>query len=119
MNQHLSSCAIDLEVNQHVFIDLVMIEQVVRIYLIGPFGAAGVGVSGEDRCTPEIVATPLICIPRAGIRGAVIKKVQLRIVGNPPPDRAASDLPPVGRPRFYPEVLTSEVFIKRLEVVAD
>ena len=72
MDQDLAILSVDVEVDQHVFIDLVMIEQIVRIDLISPFGGAGIGVASEDCRRPQIVAWPLVRIPGARVCGAVI-----------------------------------------------
>src|SRR3546814_3137429 len=66
--------------------------------LIDPLRHAGIGVAGEDRHRPLVVAGALDRVPGAGIARAVVDQVQLRIVGDPAPRRAAADLPLVAFP---------------------
>src|SRR4051794_41643451 len=77
-----------------------MIEKVMRVDLIGPFRAAGIGIARENCRGPEIVATALVGIPGAWIGGTVVNQVELGIIGDPAPYRAAAYLPPIGGASF-------------------
>ncbi|MGY2937866.1 hypothetical protein ACVWZ6_007468 [Bradyrhizobium sp. GM6.1] len=119
VDQHLARLSIQFEIDEHILVDLVVVEQVVRVDLVSPFGAAGVGVAGKDCGAPEIVAAALVGVPWARIGCAVVDQIEFGIVGDPSPHRAAADLPAVGRPRLHAEILALETVVERLEVVAD
>src|SRR5205823_5355763 len=105
MDQNLALLAVELKVDEHVLVDLVVIEQIVRVELIGPFGVTRVGVTSEDRRAPEIVAAALVRVPGAWIGSTVVDQVEIGIVRDPAPNRAAPNLPAVGRPALHAEVL--------------
>jgi hypothetical protein len=106
MDQHLTRGAVDLQIDKYVFVDFIMIEEVVRVDLIGPFGAPGIRVAREDRGGPEVIAAALIGIPGAWVSRAVVDQVQLGVIGDPAPYRTAADLPAIGRPACDAEVLS-------------
>jgi hypothetical protein len=58
-------------------------------------------------------------IEGAGVGGAVIDEVQLRVVSEPTPYRASADLPCVGRPALDAQVGAAVGGIERLKVRAD
>ena len=69
--------AVDRQIEQQVFVDLVIVVEIVRIELIGPHRLAGIGVAREDRGGPFVVAFALVGIPRPGIAGAVEDQIGL------------------------------------------
>src|SRR3954447_3566729 len=96
-----------------------MIEKVMRVDLIGPFRVAGIGIARENCRGPEIVATALVGIPGALIGGSVVNQVELGIIGDPAPYRAAAHLPSIGGPACDTQVLALETVVEGLEVVLD
>ncbi len=67
-------------------------------HLIEPLGHAGIGIARHDGHRPFVVARTLRRVPGRGVAGAVIEQVQVRIIREPAPDRAAADLPLVAFP---------------------
>src|SRR4029079_1062152 len=59
---------------------------------------AGIGIAGEDRHRPLVVAWPLLRVPGRGIARTVVDQVELRVVRVPAPGRAAADLPLIAFP---------------------
>ena len=98
VDEGLAVLAADLLVGQDHLVDAVIVPFVMRGHLVDPLGHAGIGVAGEDRHRPAIVARPLLRVPGRGIARAVIDQVELRIVGVPAPGGAAADLPLVALP---------------------
>ena len=92
------------QVEQHVLVDAVVVEQVVRAPLVEPACFAGVGVAGEDAGGPLVVAGTLIRVPRARVGGAVEDQIRARgrTRSSPTPCRRRS--PGFGRPRRDAEV---------------
>ncbi len=80
-----------------------------RGHLIEPLRHAGVSVAGHDRHGPFVVTGPYDRVPGAGIAGAVIDQVQVRIVGIPAPGGTAADLPLVALPGFQAGVLADRL----------
>ena len=80
VKQNLPSCALPRHVEQNVFVDAVMVEEIMRIHLIGPACSARVRIARENRRRPFVIARPEIWVPRAGIAAAVIDEVEIRIV---------------------------------------
>ncbi len=64
-----------------------------RRHLVDPPRHAGVGRARKDRIGPFVVARPLQRVPRAGVAGAVIDEVEVGIISDPAPGRAAARLP--------------------------
>ena len=114
-DEHLPRLARPLQVEQDLLVDAVLVVEVVRAALVEPARLAGVGVAGEDAGGPLVVAGPLVGVPGAGIAGAVVEQVQLGVVGDPAPDRAAALLPGVRRPGRDAEVLALVAVVERLE----
>src|SRR4030095_9594937 len=78
-------------------------------HLINPPGHPGVGITRKDGHRPLVVARALLRIPGRGVARAVVKEVQLGIVGDPTPGAATSSLPLVPLPR-----LKARIFADRL-----
>src|SRR5206468_1132248 len=66
-----------------------------------------------------VVAFALLRIPRPRIRRAVIDEIEVGVVGQEPPGRAAADLPCLGRPRRHAEILALVLAVIRLEAATD
>ena len=62
---------------------------------------------------------PVIRIPRPAIAGAVVEQIQIRIEGEPSPDRAAATLPGVSVPGVERGIGKLVVFIEGLEARPD
>src|SRR4051794_17976274 len=105
MNQNFPRRTIDIEIDEDILIDFIVVEEVMRVDLVGPFGAPRIGIAGEDHSAPEVIAAALVGIPWARIGGAVIDQVEFGIVGDPAPDRAAPNLPAIRGPTGDAEIL--------------
>src|SRR5690606_27095784 len=90
--------AVDLEVYEHVLVDAVVVPLVVRGHLVDPLRHARIRVSREERHAPAVVARARDRVPRSGVTGAVIEKIELRVVREPSPRRAAAEPPLVAFP---------------------
>src|ERR1051326_7012766 len=95
---YFSYFSVDRQVDEDLFVDAVVVVEIVRAPLIEPDRLAGVGFAREDTARPLVVAGPHFRIPRTGIRGAVINQIELGVIRDPTPNRAAADFPHVGRP---------------------
>src|SRR5262249_60003159 len=73
------------------------------------FGNGVEGATGKDRRGPLVAARGLLRIPGRRVARAVVKEVQLGIVGDPAPGAATSSLPLVALPR-----LKARIFADRL-----
>ena len=105
VDQRLDRLALDVDVGEDVLVDAVIVPFVERGLLEHPLDGAGVGVTGEDRHRPLVVAAFALAVlgalrrvPGAGVAGAVVYQVQFGIVGVPAPGGAAADLPLVAVP---------------------
>ena len=100
--QHqLARRALPIRVDQHGDLHRVVVVRIVRRELEMPFELAGIGIERDHGIGIEIVAGALRGIPvGAGIAGAPVDQVQIRIVGTCDPDRAAAVLPIVSAPAF-------------------
>ena len=116
---HLSRLAADRQIDDDVFVDLVVVIKIVRVRLVEPDRFTRVGPSGKNSGRPFVVARPELRIPDAGISRAVKDQVRFRIVRHPAPRRAAANLPLVGRPSADAEVLSFFRIVKRFEVRPD
>src|SRR5437763_10323781 len=96
-----------------------MIEQIVRRGLIEPQRLTRIHVTSEYAGGPFVVARPLRRIPRAGVAGAVIDGLKLGVVADPAPYVAAAELPCIGRPALYAEVLAAVARIEGSESRTD
>src|SRR2546423_1887874 len=117
--ERLAQSAADRRIDEHAFIDAVVIVQVVRARLIEPDRIAVIGPAREDAARPFVGSRPLLGIPWPGIPGAVIDEIELRVVGDPAPDRAPSDLPRLRGPGLHAEILAAILTVKGLERGAD
>src|SRR4051794_2419298 len=81
-----------------------MVPKAVRAVLIEPAGLAGVRIARENPLGPAVVAQPLLVVPGGGVRSALEDQVEVWIIRQPAPDRAATDLPLFALPALYPEV---------------
>src|SRR5215213_5881132 len=79
-DENLPLLTFPFHVQQNDLVDAVPVVNVVRRELVKPSSLAGVGIAGEYSRSPLVVAWTLLMIPGARVRGAVINKVQLRIV---------------------------------------
>ena len=113
--QHLERPASDRQIDQHVFVDAVVVLQVVRARLVEPDRVSVIGSTREDAARPFVRTRALLRIPRSRIRSAVIDEIELRVVGNPAPHRTAADLPCFRRPRPDTEVRGAVLRIEGLE----
>ena len=52
MDEDLAGLTVDRQVEQDALVDLVVVEEIMRGDLIGPFGRARIGIAGEDRRRP-------------------------------------------------------------------
>src|SRR4051812_25385254 len=118
-DEYFSRLPFDRQIEQHVFIDAVVVVEIVRRELIRPYRLAGVGLARENRRAPFVVAGPLLGVPRPGVAGAIVDEIELRIVGDPAPYRAAADLPRLRRPARNAQILALFGFIKGLEAGSD
>src|SRR5205085_9731740 len=91
---------------------------IVRGDLERPARLAGVGIAGEKRARPLVVAGSQVGIPHAGVSGAVEDQVQLRVVRDPSPDVGAAELPLVAGPGGRAQVLALVLCVARLETGA-
>ena len=118
-HHHLARAAADRKVREHRLVDAVVIPEVVRRHLIEPDRFAGIGVAREDAGGPLVVARTLLVIPRTRVRCSVVDEIQLRVVRDPAPHRAAAVAPGVGRPRVDAEIPAAVGGVERLEARAD
>ena len=79
-NEDLAHPAVDRHIDEDLFVDAVVVVLVMWRPLIEPDGLTRVGTTSKDAARPFVVARPLFGIPRTWIRGAVINKVELRVV---------------------------------------
>src|SRR5579871_443982 len=119
MRQDLARAAVDAEVEQNILVHGIVIVIVVREYLVRPDSFTGLRFAGEQRSGPFVVARALIGVPRARIGGAVIEKVEIRIVRGPTPGGASANFPLFTLPRMKTEVFGAISGVKRLETGAD
>ena len=75
-----------------------------RRELVGPHQRTVARPAGEDAVGPLVLAGPLLGIIGAGIPGAEIDQVELRVVGDPTPHRPAAAAPRVAFPRRHADV---------------
>jgi len=118
-HEDLTPAALEVEVDEDLLVHGVVVEHVVRRQLIGPYGFAGGGPAREDRVGPLVVAGPLLGVPRAGVRGAVVDEVEVGVVGDPAPHRPAADLPRFRRPRRDAELGHAVRGVERPEARTD
>ena len=78
--KNLALDSIDRHVDEHVLVDRVVVEQIVRAHLVKPFRSSGIGITSEHAGGPLVIAGPLVRIPWTGIACAVIDEIQIRIV---------------------------------------
>lgn len=119
VQQRLAQLAVDRQINQHHFIDAVPIIEIVRIPLEEPARLAGIQIAREDAAGLFVVAGTLLRVPRAGIGRAVHDEVLLSIVGDESPNRAAANLPMVGRPGGDTRVFAFVLIVKWFELWSD
>ena len=74
-------------------------------HLVDPAGHPGIGVAGDERHRPAVVARALGRVPGRGVAGAVIDEVQRRVVGEPAPAAGAARPPLVALPALQRGVL--------------
>src|SRR5205823_12479477 len=115
MHENLALATVDRALDQDVFVDAVVVVQIVRAHLIEPACFASPRVAREHARRPFIVARALRRIPRPGIGRSVIDELLLAVVRDPTPHGAAARLPRFGRPCRDTEILTAVGCIKRLE----
>src|SRR5436190_11337988 len=115
MDEHFAFASIHLNVGENIFVDAVVVPGVVRRHLIGPARIPVIGVAREDGERPLVVPGPHVRIPDAGIGGAVVDQVQLWIVGDPPPVRAAAQFPLLAAPGLGAKVGAALILIEGLE----
>src|SRR5690606_31685205 len=87
----------------------VIVPLVVRRHLVDPLRHAGVRVAGEERHAPAVIAGPRYRVPSARVAAAVIEKVELGVVREPAPGRAAAELPLIAFPRGEARVLADRL----------
>jgi hypothetical protein len=119
MHDHLADGAVYRQVQQHVFVDRVVVRNVVRIELVEPARLASVDVAREYARGPLVVPGSLLSIPGAGIGRAVEDQIALRIERDPSPYRATARLPGFRRPAADAQVLALVAGVERLERRAD
>ena len=111
--------AADRQVDDDVFIGPVIVMRVVRRDLIGPDRFARAGSARKYCGSPFIVARSRLMVPRPGIGSAVKQQVELGIIGQPHPGRAATNLPLVTRPAADAEIYPLILGIEGSEIVLD
>ena len=79
-NEDFPGLSFDRKVEQYIFVDAVVIIQIVRTPLICPNRFAVVWVTREYAGGPFVIAGANFRIPRTRIAGAVINKVEFRVV---------------------------------------
>src|SRR5262245_39612111 len=90
-----------------------------RTPLVKPACLAVVRITRKNAARPFVIAGTLIGIPGTRIGRAVVEKIELRIIGNPAPHRAAARMPGAGWPGRHPEIFPWVLGIKRLELWAN
>ena len=103
LHQHLALAALDLQVGQDDRLGRGVVPGVARRGLIPPDHVAVVGPEGDDRREVEVVAAARaagLARPGRAVADAEVEQVQLRVVDDGVPDRAAAaaDLPPAAVP---------------------
>src|SRR4029079_413794 len=73
-HRHLARLAGHLKIGEDELVDAVVIAQIVRAGLREPALLAGLRDAREYPRGPEVVAGPLIRVPRSGVRRAVINE---------------------------------------------
>ena len=101
VHQDFSHLPANVGIHQDVLVDPVVVPAVMGRLLVRPFRDPGVGIPREDRHRPLVVARTLIGIPRPGVPGAVVQKIQIGIVAVPAPGRAAASFPLVALPGLH------------------
>ena len=103
--------AVDVHVGEDVLVDAVIVPLVERRHLVGPDDLAGVDLAGENGHRPLVVplagvallvglvAAAIAGAPVTGVAGRPVDDLQLGIVAEPSPIRAAADLPVVAADR--------------------
>ena len=95
----LALLAAERRVGQHRDLRRIPVVDVVRRELEVPLQLAGVGVEGHHRVGVEVVALPhRAVVVRAGVAGAPVQEVQLRVVGAGHPGRRPAGAPGVAGP---------------------
>jgi hypothetical protein len=98
MQDNFSRLTVNRQIDDDVFVDAVVVKQIVRAELIKPDGFARVRISRKNSRRPFVVARTQFGIPDARIRRAVENQIRFRVVRDEAPDRAAADFPLVGIP---------------------
>ena len=114
-DEHLPGLPLPGHVEQDLLVDPVPIIEIVRAPLVEPARLTRFRLARKDAGRPLVVAGPLVGVPGTGIARAVIEEIEIGVVGEPPPDRAAALLPGLGRPRRHPEILALVHVVKWLE----
>ena len=99
LHDHLARATADREVGQHHRLHRGVVPGVARHRLVMPDQLAVVGIDGQDRRQVQVVATTWaadLSVPRRSVAGADVEQVDLGVVDDRVPHRAAAAvLPPV------------------------
>ena len=100
LHDHLALPAGPVQVRQHHRLHRRVVPGIGRRRLVMPHQLAVVGIDGEDRAQVQVVAAAgaaQVAVPRRAVAGADVKQIQLRVVDDRIPHRAAAaDLEPLG-----------------------
>jgi hypothetical protein len=118
VDHHLARGALPVEVEQHVLVDAVVVEEIVGIPLVRPRGLPVIGIPREDRRGPLVVAGTHVGIPRSRVGRSVVHEVEVGIVGDESPHGPSTDLPGIAGPALHAEVRLAVGRIERLEPLA-
>src|SRR5207302_4089671 len=88
MKENLTRGSVPRQVHQHALVDAAIVEETVWAPLICPDRVSAPGISRKNGRRPLVVPRPLPRVPGRSARGAVIDKVEQRVVGGPTPDRS-------------------------------
>src|SRR5262245_40155827 len=119
MHERFVRLAVDGEINEHAFIDAIVVPSVVGRHLIRPFCFPSIRIAGKDRHGPFVFTRTLVGIPRAWVSGAVIEKVEFWVVAVPPPSGAAAFLPFLAFPSRNSQIFSLMRRVGRREIFAD
>ena len=134
VDESLSHTPSDLEVHDDARTGLVEIPGILWRQVVGPYEFAAVGVARQYRRAVIVAVArqtaprveidlaplpPVIRVPGRAIAGAVVEQIQIRVEGEPSPDRAAATFPGVSVPGVERRIGNFIVGVERFETRAD
>src|SRR6185369_13858687 len=87
--------------------------------LVEPARFTGVRIASKDATGPLVVTRALVRIPWTRITGAVENQVLFRVVRDPAPHRAATNLPGIAWPTRHAQFFTLVRLVVRMKVRTD